>query len=169
MENRIQRRSTAAKLRSRIRGMLIFFIVALVVSGLTAFPIESQLKLANESMHISQWSALKDWVQWVYNGVSETNARFPFIAYGTDWLAFAHLVIAVAFLGPLRDPLKNVWVIEFGIISAVAVLPMAFIAGEIRNIPVFWRLVDCLFGVIGALVLWRCHADIKHLEKIEVR
>jgi hypothetical protein len=115
--------------------------VALVVSGLTAFPIESQLRFAS--------------------------AQFPFIAYGTDWLAFAHLVIAVAFVGPLREPVKNIWVIEFGIISAIAVVPMAFIAGEVRSIPVFWRLLDCLFGIIGALVLWRCHADIKHLERTE--
>ena len=25
-----------------------------------------------------------------------------------DWLAFAHVVIAVAFWGPLRDPVKNI-------------------------------------------------------------
>jgi len=87
------------------------------------------------------------------------------MAYGTDWLAFAHLVIAVAFLGPLRDPAKNIWVVEFGIISSVAIIPMAFIAGEIRGIPIFWRLIDCVFGVIGALVLGRCHADIKRLVK----
>lgn len=44
---------------------------------------------------------------------------------------------------------------------------MAFIAGEVREIPVFWRLLDCSFGVVGALVLWLCHADIKHLERME--
>ena len=88
------------------------------------------------------------------------------MAYGTDWLGFAHLVIAVAFLGPLRDPVKNIWIIEFGIISAAAVIPMAFITGEVRGIPIFWRSIDCLFGVIGVLVLWRCHADIKRLIKI---
>ncbi|SCF41963.1 hypothetical protein [Micromonospora mirobrigensis] len=32
--------------------------------------------------------------------------------YGTDWLAFAHLVLAVAFWGPLRDPVRNVWVVQ---------------------------------------------------------
>jgi len=37
---------------------------------------------------------------------------YPFIAYGTDWLAFAHFVIAIAFIGPWRDPVRNVWVVE---------------------------------------------------------
>ena len=32
---------------------------------------------------------------------------FFIIAYGTDWLAFAHITIAVAFLGPLKDPVRN--------------------------------------------------------------
>jgi hypothetical protein len=50
----------------------------------------------------------------VYDAVKTTNASYPYLAYGTDWLAFAHLVIAVAFIGPLMQPVKNVWVIQFG-------------------------------------------------------
>jgi hypothetical protein len=53
----------------------------------------------------------------VHAGVSETYRLYPFIAYGTDWLAFAHIVIAVAFWGPLKNPVRNVWVIEFGMIA----------------------------------------------------
>lgn len=169
MKNKVSHMANVVKLRRRIKGLLLFFIIALVISGLTAFPIESQLRFANEWLHISTWDqpALKKWLESVYQGVSQTNAHFPFIAYGTDWLAFAHLVIAVALIGPLKDPIKNIWVIEFGIISAVAVIPMAFIAGEIRSIPIFWRLIDCLFGIVGALVLWRCLADIKRLETLD--
>lgn len=154
----------------RIKKLVVFFMVSLILSGLTACPIESGLSLAVKGMGNVQWDGpMARWISLAYLGVSETNERFPFIAYGTDWLAFAHLVLAVAFIGPLRDPLRNVWVIEFGIIACVAVLPMAFIAGEIRGIPVFWRLIDCMFGVIGGLVLWRAHADIKRLEEINAR
>jgi hypothetical protein len=32
---------------------------------------------------------------------------YPFLAYGTDWLAFVHLVIAVAFVGPFFDPVPD--------------------------------------------------------------
>ena len=144
-------------------------MTALAISGLTAFPIESQLRVATQFPEVSilNGTPLMEWLELVYRGVSETNARFPFIAYGTDWLAFAHLVIAMAFVGPLKDPVKNIWVIEFGLISAAAVIPMALIAGELRGIPFFWRLIDCLFGIIGGLVLWRCHVDINSLRQLE--
>jgi len=86
------------------------------------------------------------------------------MAYGTDWLAFAHLVIAVAFWGPLKDPVRNIWVIEFGMIACVLVIPLALIAGPIRGIPFFWQLVDCSFGVFGIIPLWLCRRDILRLE-----
>jgi hypothetical protein len=58
--------------------------------------------------------------------------------YGTDWLAFAHLVIAVAFWGPLRDPVRNIWVIEWGMIACVGIVPLALFAGPVRDIPLWW-------------------------------
>jgi hypothetical protein len=94
------------------------------------------------------------------------NERYPFIAYGTDWLGFAHLIIAVAFIGPLRDPVKNIWIIEFGLIACMAIFPFAFIAGAIREIPVFWRLIDCLFGFAGGIVLLFCYRDISKLQQL---
>jgi hypothetical protein len=33
----------------------------------------------------------------VQEAIARTNREYPFLAYGTDWLAFARLVIAVAF------------------------------------------------------------------------
>jgi hypothetical protein len=73
-------------------------------------------------------------------------------------LAFAHLTIAVAFIGPIRDPVKNVWVIQFGMIACVMVIPLAVICGALRGIPWYWRLIDCSFGVFGLIPLgiaWR--------------
>jgi hypothetical protein len=89
------------------------------------------------------------------------------LSYGTDWLAFAHIVIAVAFIGPWRDPVKNIWVIEFGMIACIMVFPLAFIAGGIRDIPLFWKLIDCSFGVLGFIPLYYCYSLIKQLERIE--
>ena len=74
MKNEVSPRATIAKLRLRIKKLLVFFIIALVVSGLTAFPIESQLRLANECIHSFQRIAFKDWVQFIYQGVSQTSA-----------------------------------------------------------------------------------------------
>ena len=56
-----------------------------------------------------------------------------------DWLAFAHLVIAVAFLSPFIDPVRNKWIIAFGWIACGGVIPLALIAGHIRGIPIAWR------------------------------
>jgi hypothetical protein len=67
-------------------------------------------------------------------------------------------VIAIAFLGPLKDPVKNIWVVEFGMIACVLVIPLALICGAIRDIPLYWRLIDCSFGVFGLIPLvmvWR--------------
>lgn len=154
-------------LLKEIRKLTSAFIIALIVSGVTAFPIEIELRIANDLMNRLQWgNSFAEWIRTVFKGVTETNAKFPFMAYGTDWLAFAHLVIAVAFIGPLKDPVKNIWIIEFGIISCISVLPLAFIAGSIRNIPFYWQLIDCSFGVFGCILLWVCYKKIKRLELI---
>jgi hypothetical protein len=151
----------------QVRRLIVLFIVGLVISGVTAFPIAWELTLAHEWVEkFSLDNALAQWVERVYQAVFETYSRHPFMAYGTDWLAFAHLVIAVAFIGPLRDPVRNIWIIQFGLISCVAIFPLALIAGSIRDIPVYWQLIDCSFGVFGGGLLWICYRKILSLEKM---
>lgn len=155
-------------LKSKIKSLLLIFIMGLLLSGITAFPIETELRLAHAWIGSGQGSnRFVEWVNLAYNGVVQTNAQFPFIAYGTDWLAFAHLILAVAFVGPLREPVRNIWVVQFGLIACASVLPLAFIAGHIRGIPVFWRLFDCAFGIMGALVLIPCYKNIRRLEALK--
>jgi hypothetical protein len=110
---------------------------------------------------------LHTWLRRVYLGVADSNRRYPFLAYGTDWLAFAHLVIAVAFLGPLRDPVRNRWVLTFGVIACAGVVPLALIAGPIRGIPLYWRMIDCSFGVIGMIPLLISLRAVSQLEAID--
>lgn len=160
--------STSLRLRRRIKILLIIFILGLAFSGITAFPLEWELRLANSLVARGGTpTALADWIQRVYLGVKETNARYPFVSYGTDWLAFAHLVIALVFIGPLKQPVRNIWVVEFGIVACIAVFPLALVAGELRQIPVFWRLVDCMFGFAGGLILIFCYRDILKLENVK--
>jgi hypothetical protein len=141
-----------------IRLLLGFFVVALVLSGLTAFPLVWELRVLNDwfgegTAMGAAIPGLASWLARVHEGL-EANARdYPFFAYGTDWLAFAHIVIAVAFLGPLKDPVRNIWVVEFGMIACVLVIPLALICGPIRGIPLGWRLIDCSFGVVGLIPL----------------
>ncbi|MDP9048191.1 MAG: hypothetical protein M3N14_08630 [Bacteroidota bacterium] len=154
------------QLTRRIRIWLVLFITGLVLSGVTAFPIETEL--AFMSRHLSAFPAFMGrWITTIYEAVRTTNQKYPYLSYGTDWLAFGHLVIAVIFIGPLKDPVKNIWVIQFGMIACIMVFPLAFIAGPIRHIPFYWRLIDCSFGVFGLIPLTICYMDIKRLEKLQ--
>ena len=157
------------KLRRRIKMLSCIFVFFLVLSGLTAFPLSWETeRLHNwigEGTSVEKtFPQLSQWITKVYTGLKETDRKYPFIAYGTDWLAFAHIVIATAFIGPIRDPIRNVWIVEFGIIACILVIPLALICGPIRHIPFFWRLIDCSFGVLGILPLLIIRRDIKTLE-----
>ena len=161
-----------ASLIRRIRIWLSLFIVGLVLSGLTAFPLERETALLNRAFGVALAApaggepGLHAWLRRVHEGIAQTNRDYPFMAYGTDWLAFAHLVIAVAFLGPLVDPVRNKWVLVFGVVACLGVLPLALIAGPIRGIPFHWRLIDCSFGVIGVLPLLICLHYVRRIEQM---
>jgi hypothetical protein len=156
--------------QGRIRFWLALFITGLVLSGITAFPLQAEVSWLASLLHqdslleLSQSAGLLGWIDRVSGGLKETNTRFPFLAYGTDWLGFAHLVIAVAFIGPFIDPVRNKWVITFGLIACAGVVPLALIAGPIRGIPFPWRLFDCSFGVVGAIPLLVCRRLIGEIE-----
>ncbi len=147
----------------RIQVIIIGFIVGLALSGVTAFPLTWELQILVERFGAGD-GALATWFKTVRQGLVETDAKYPFIAYGTDWLAFGHLVIASAFIGPLKDPVRNKWIIDWGMISCIAVPFLALIAGPIRGIPLGWRLIDSSFGVVGFLPLWFVRNQIKILE-----
>ncbi len=138
----------------RIRLAIGFFILGLAVSGLRAFPLLSELEiLVNLTSQNAKPGPLAGWMVQVRDALQVTYHAYPFIAYGTDWLAFGHLVIALFFLGPLIDPERNIFVLYLGIWACALVVPMALICGGIREVPIYWRLVDCSFGVIGAMPL----------------
>jgi hypothetical protein len=100
----------------------------------------------------------------VQNALNDIATNHPFLFYGTDWLAFGHFVIAIAFIGVLRDPVRNRWLFTFGLIACALVIPYALVFGAIRGIPLWWRLIDCSFGVFGATPLWLCSEWARELE-----
>jgi len=158
---------TAQLLQKQIKNWIVLFIILLVLSGVTAFPLETELKLLNENASFLP-IGLQQWISRVYAGVSETNQHYKFMAYGTDWLAFAHIVISIFFFGLLKDPVRNIFIIKAGMVSCIAVFPLAFIAGPVRGIPFYWQLIDCSFGVFGFLLLRFVYRKIKRLEIIEI-
>lgn len=162
--------SDRAALLKGIRAWLVLFVVCLVLSGATAFPLvhelrwtESLLRALSVPEHLP---GLTDWVARVREGLDATDERYPFVLYSTDWLAFAHLVIAVAFYGPYRDPVRNIWVVEFGMIACAGVVPLALICGPIRGIPFWWTVIDISFGVFGVIPLYAVRKRIKRLEAL---
>ncbi len=162
-------------LRRRIFCFTWLFIVGLAFSGATAIPLGSELNWlvkftgARQLVEVLSSAPAPVCAQWlvkVQTALQDSSDKFPFLFYGTDWLAFGHFVIAIAFIGALRDPVRNVWLYTFGMIACVLVIPYAMIFGAIRGIPVWWRLIDCLFGVFGFVPLWFCRQWVKQLEHV---
>jgi hypothetical protein len=161
------------RLRFRFRLTLALFIVALMLSGLTAFPLLWELNLMADWLNIGPHAApeslsgLAYWVAYVRQGLRESYAAYPFLAYGTDWLAFAHIVLAVFFIGPLLKPTENNWILLSGMSACVLVIPLALLCGVVRGIPLPWRLVDCAFGVVGFLPLLYCFLLARRMKIID--
>jgi hypothetical protein len=110
-----------------VRRWIIFFIIALALSGLTAFALETELGWLVGGWPFARGGSLYGWVLRVYAALRDINLRYPFLAYGYDWLAF--------------------------------------IAGTVRGIPIYWRLIDCSFGVVGLVPLSLCYRRIRLLEE----
>jgi len=149
-----------------IRFWLGIVIFGLVLSGATAIPLVQEIGFLHRVVHSREifGPEIREWIQAVYAGLLDTNARYHFLFYGTDWLAFGHFAIAIAFIGPMRDPVRNIWVIEFGIISCLLLIPYALVFGALRGIPFWWRLIDCAFGVFGFIPLWLPWRATKKLQ-----
>ncbi|MBK8226649.1 MAG: hypothetical protein IPK70_05685 [Flavobacteriales bacterium] len=146
-----------------IRCWLAGFVVALVLSGLTAVPLVRLTGL------LQAWTdpfggPLHQWASHAADAVAHVDATYPILFYGTDWLAFAHVLIGLAFIGPYRDPIRNKWVVEWGLWSCGLVVLLAFAWAPVRDIPFFWRCVDASFGVFGALPLLLV---LKRIQKLE--
>src|SRR4026207_1417876 len=104
--------------RSRIRAWTIFFICGLFISGATAVPIQAEVAFAARLLgeDLTAGGAIPPqvaaWRRTVRDAVESTASQAPLMFYGTDWLAFGHFVIGIAFIGALRDPIRNRWLYQ---------------------------------------------------------
>ena len=159
-------------LRRRIRVLTWVFILGLVISGVTAIPLEREVDALVALTGAEEFRGLAStstpgWAVWLtdlQDALRQASVRSPQLFYGTDWLAFGHFVIAIAFVGALRDPVRNRWLFSFGMIACVLVIPYALVFGAIRGIPLWWRLIDCYFGVVGFIPVWLCRRWVGELE-----
>ena len=158
-------------LRSRIRSGTIVLIAGLVLSGATAIPISTQLEIGVGALGEELDAAgrlpgfIGEWLRTLRDGIRVTSERAPFMFYGTDWLAFGHFMIALAFVGALRAPVRNRWLYQFGMIACALVPLWALVFGQVRGIPPWWRAIDAAFGVVGFVPAWLCHRWTGVLER----
>jgi len=155
------------------RIWLILFSTTLIASGLTAIFAREGLRFLSPlfsqvSFLQSFWPSMSDWLTLVFHAIEEVYDKYPFLAYGYDWLAFGHFIISIPFLMAIRDPIRHSWVITYGIFACLAVLPFAILFGAIRGIPLFWRGVDTLFGLGGLIVLLIIRNQLKAFEHSQV-
>jgi hypothetical protein len=151
----------------RIRWLTGFFIFGLFLSGATAIPLQAEVHWLAEVLNAA--GSPSPWAQWllrIRNALDDTANHRPFLYYGTDWLAFGHFVIALVFIGAWRDPVRNRWLFDFSLIACVLVIPFALVFGGWRGIPLWWRLIDCSFGVGGFIPLWFCRRWTRELETL---
>ena len=153
-------------LRRRIKVLTWVFIVGLLLAGATAIPLKWEVDLLAKlsGADANATGFLAQWIRQVQTALNQTALQFPFLFYGTDWLAFGHFVIAIAFIGTLRNPVRNSWLFTFGMISCALIVPYAFLFGALRGIPFWWRLIDCSFGVFGFVPVWLCKRWVDELE-----
>ena len=159
----------APRALTHTRIWLILFSTALIASGLTAIFAREGLRLlsplfSHGSVLWKFWPSMSEWLSLVFQAIKEMYSKYPFLAYGYDWLAFGHFIISIPFLMAIRDPIRHSWVITYGILACLAVLPYALVFGAIRGIPLFWRGVDTLFGIGGLIVLLILRKQLGALE-----
>lgn len=157
------------ELLEKIRLWLIGFMVLLVLSGITAFPVQRELHLLIRPDIFSLDDIFPGYFRfWLLNlnfAIDEVVLKYPYLLYGYDWLAYSHIVIALFFIGVYRNPIQNAWVLRIGMIACIGVFILATICGQIRGIPFFWTLIDCSFGFFGIIPLIVAERFINRLKK----
>ncbi len=158
-----------AILLRRIRVLLALFMAGLVLCGLVIFPLQQQIDLVASmfgpgTLADRVFPPMAQWIAQLQEGIGAIADNHPYLFYCTDWVGFAMIAIAITFFGPLKDPVRNIWVIRFGMIVCMLTIPMVIISGTIRGFPLFWLPVDCMFGIAGWVLLYPAFRYTQRLE-----
>ena len=147
-------------------------MLGLFIAGVTAFPLLAEVNLLSDllvgegqSLDPTAHTGVTRWILTVREGLEVTYHNYPWVAYGTDWLAFGHLMILLFFILPYREPVRYEGVLWVGIWMSLLVLPLAFICGPLRGIPWYWQLVDCSFGVVCIVPLYIAIRQLRVLKQ----
>ena len=146
------------KTLKKIRIYLVIFFLGILFSLHTVLFVE--VETAFFVKHLGPGTAMEqklpivsEWIENLYISVKETYTNYPAIAYCMDWLSYACVVFAIFMIGAIKDPVKNIWIIQAYMLACLLAAALPFIAGPFREIPIFWRFLDGSLGVIGFFVL----------------
>ena len=146
-------------------GIVVF---GLLVSGITVWPaiLEVQFAIslfwgdgpASGELHGFALEALA--------ALEHMQAETTFMSYAHDWLAFAHIVLAILFTGIIKGPVRNIWVIQCGLIICALVPVLAGICIPLRGLPPVWFLIDFAFAPAPAIPLWLALREVRKAEAL---
>lgn len=147
--------------------MIAIVAFGLFVSGVTVWPAVWELQAAVQLVwgDAAPEGTLHRFVVQTIDALTVVGEEYPFLFYGYDWLAFAHIVLAILFAGAIRDPVRNVWVVQFGLICCALVPVLAAICVPLRGLPWAWVAIDFAFAPGAALPLWIALRDIRRIER----
>lgn len=151
--------------------MLGIVAFGLFVSGVTVWPAVAELNAAVRFIwgDSEPTGVLHTFVLRVIAAMGEMEARHPFMFYVHDWLAFAHIVLAILFAGAARDPVRNIWIVQCGLIMCALVPVLAAICIPLRGLPWCWFFFDFAFAPAAAVPLWIALRDIRRAEAASQR
>jgi len=146
--------------------MLGIVVFGLFVSGVTVWPAVPGLKLAVRLMWgaVEPAGVLHAFVLRAIEGLESVQANYPFMLYAHDWLAFAHIMLALLFAGAIRDPVRNKWIVQCGLIMCALIPVLAGICIPVRGLPWCWFWIDFAFAPAAAWPLWIALKDIRDAE-----
>ncbi len=149
--------------------MLAIVAFGLFVSGVTVWPAIPELKFIVGILwgDVAPTSELHRFIIEVIEGLEYMGANYPFMLYAHDWLAYAHVMLAILFAGAIRDPARNIWIVQCGLIMCVLIPILAITAIPIRGLPLFWFWIDLAFAPGAGLPLWIALRDIKNSETVQ--
>ena len=148
----------------RPRIMLAIVAFGLFISGVTIWPWEVELELALRVFEaLSAPVILLETLRTILADMRALREAGSFVLYIADWLAYAHLVLTALFLMAMKDPVRNILVVRFGILCCLTVPILAVTCIPQRGIPLFWIFIDSSFA-FAAIPLWIALKDLRRLE-----
>jgi len=158
-----------SKTLKKIRFWLLVFFLGLLFSLHTVVFVEIETTLFAQYLGSGTFMErtfpfISSWIETLNTSISETYNTYPVMAYCMDWLSYACVVFAIFMIGAIKDPIRNIWIIQVYMIACILGFLLPFIAGPFREIPIFWRFIDSSFGIIGFLILLRPYMLFKKLE-----